>query len=241
MQCKNCNQTIQDDQSYCPHCGQKSDVTRLNFKQLIKDIWIAFSNTDEGFLLLIKELVYKPGKVARAYVSGRRKHYFNPFSYLAIMVAIALFFILRFESYGIDYSLMKTQDLEFLRFTFQYFNLFIFFTCPVYALVIWIFFSGNQMNYAENLVLSAYLGGQNMLYYIVAITLFILFPSNMNVLGLIIGLIITIWYIMAILQFYAKRSFFSIIKAILIIVVVQIISQGMMRFIFSVYQRSVLN
>ena len=241
MQCKNCNQTIQDDQFYCPHCGQKSDVTRLNFKQLIKDIWIAFSNTDEGFLLLIKELVYKPGKVARDYVSGRRKHYFNPFSYLAIMVAIALFFILRFESYGIDYSLMKTQDLEFLRFTFQYFNLFIFFTCPVYALVIWIFFLGNQLNYAENLVLSAYLGGQNMLYYIVAITLFILFPSNMNVLGLIIGLIITIWYIMAILQFYAKRSFWSIIKAILIIVVVQIISQGMMMFIFSVYKLSVLN
>ncbi len=241
MQCKNCDQTIQDDQSYCPHCGQKSDVKRLNFKQLIKDIWIAFSNTDEGFLLLIKELVYKPGKVARAYVSGRRKHYFNPFSYLAIMVAIALFFILRFESYGIDYSLMKTQDLEFLRFTFQYFNLFIFFTCPVYALVIWIFFSGNQMNYAENLVLSAYLGGQNMMYYIVAITLFILFPSNMNVLGLIIGLIITIWYIMAILQFYAKRSFWSIIKAILIIVIAQIISQGMMMFIFSVYKRSVLN
>ncbi len=241
MQCKNCNQTIQDDQSYCPHCCQKSDVTRLNFKQLIKDIWIAFSNTDEGFLLLIKELVYKPGKVARAYVSGRRKHYFNPFSYLAIMVAIALFFILRFESYGIDYSLMKTQDLEFLRFTFQYFNLFIFFTCPVYALVIWIFFLGNQLNYAENLVLSAYLGGQNMLYYIVAITLFILFPSNINVLGLIIGLIIVIWYIMAILQFYAKRSFWSIIKAILIIVIAQIISQGMIRFIFSVYKLSVLN
>ncbi len=241
MQCKNCDQTIQDDYSYCPHCGQKSDVTHLNFKQLIKDIWIAFSNTDEGFLLLIKELVYKPGKVARAYVSGRRKHYFNPFSYLAIMVAIAFFFILRFESYGIDYSQMKTQDLELLRFALRYFNLFILFMCPVYALVIWIFFLGNQLNYAENLVLSAYLSGQNMLYYIVAITLFILFPSNMDVLGLIIGLIITIWYIMAILQFYAKRSFWSIMKAILVIVIFQIASQGMIMFTYSVYRISVLN
>lgn len=241
MQCKNCDQTIQDNDSYCLHCGQRSDVTRLNFKQLIKDIWIAFSNTDEGFLLLIKELVYKPGKVARAYVSGRRKHYFNPFSYLAIMVAIAFFFILRFESYGIDYSQMKTQDLELLRFTFRYFNLIILFTCPVYAFVIWIFFLGNQMNYAENLVLSAYLGGQNMLYYIVVITLFILFPSNMDVLGLIISLIITIWYIMAILQFYAKRSFWSIMKAILVIVIFQIVSQGMIRIANSIYRMSVLN
>ena len=241
MQCKNCDQTIQDDHSYCLHCGQRSDVTRLNFKQLIKDIWIAFSNTDEGFLLLIKELVYKPGKVARAYVSGRRKHYFNPFSYLAIMVAIAFFFILRFESYGIDYSQMKTQDLELLRFTFRYFNLIILFTCPVYAFVIWIFFLGNQMNYAENLVLSAYLGGQNMLYYIVVITLFILFPSNMDVLGLIISLIITIWFIMAILQFYAKRSFWSIMKAILVIVIFQIVSQGMIRIANTIYTISDLN
>ena len=135
---------------------------------------------------------------------------------------------------------MKTQDLEFLRFTFQYFNLFIFFMCPVYALVIWIFFLGNQLNYAENLVLSAYLGGQNMLYYIVAITLFILFPSKMNVLGLIIGLMIIIWYTIAILQFYEKRSFWNILKAMLVIVIFQIISQGTINFIFSVYKLSAL-
>ena len=240
MQCKNCDQTIKDDHSYCPHCGQKSNVTRLNFKQLIKDIWVAFSSTDEGVLLLIKELVYKPGKVARAYVSGKRKHYFNPFSYLAIMVAIALFFILRFESFGIDYSQMKSEDLELLRFTFRYFNLFILFSCPVYAFIIWVFFLGNQKNYAENLVLSAYLSGQNMLYYIVAITLFILFPSKMNVLGLIIGLMIIIWYTIAILQFYEKRSFWNILKAILVIVIFQIISQGTINFIFSVYKLSAL-
>lgn len=236
MQCKNCDQKLKHGDSYCPHCGQRADVTRLNFKQLIRDIWVAFSNTDEGVLLLIKELVYRPGKVARAYVSGRRKHYFNPFSYLAIMLAIALFFILRFEHFGIDYSQMKAEDLELLQFAFRYFNLFILFMCPVYAFVIWIFFLGNQTNYAENLVLSAYLSGQNMLYYIVAILLFILFPSNMNVLGLIVGLLITIWYITAILQFYSKRSFWSILKTILVIVITQIISQGMMMFAFSVYQ-----
>ena len=236
MQCKNCDQKLTDDLSYCPNCGQKADVTRLNLKQLIRDIWVAFSNTDEGVLLLIKELVYRPGKVARAYVDGRRKHYFNPFSYLAIMLAIALFFILRFEHFGIDYTQMNAEDLELMQFAFQYFNLFILFMCPVYAFVIWIFFLGNQTNYAENLVLSAYLSGQNMLYYIVAIILFILFPSNMNVLGLIVGLLSTIWYITAILQFYSKRSFWNVLKTILVIIIAQIISQGMMMFAYSVYK-----
>jgi hypothetical protein len=204
---------------------------------LLEDIWIAFSNTDKGVLLLIKELVYKPGKVARAYVAGRRKYYFNPFSYLAIMLAVALFFILRFESFGLDYAQMNTEDLELLQFAFQYFNVIILIMCPVYALVIWLFFLGNQMNYAENLVLSAYLSGQNMLYYIVAIVIFALFPSYMDVLGLIFGMIITIWYIMAILQFYAKRSFRSILKSILVVLVSQIISQGLMMFTYSVYSR----
>ena len=236
MECKNCNHTIPDDYSFCPHCGQKTSVSRLNFEQSVKDIWVAFSNTDKGILLLIKELVYKPGSVARSFVAGRRRMYVNPFSYLAIMVAIALYFIIRFENVGLDYSQMDASDVELLRFSFKYFNVFILVMCPIYALAIWIFFLGNQYNYLENLALSAYLSGQTMLYYVVALFIFVIFPPAMNVLGVIIGFIITIWYVIAILQFYQKRDFWSIVKSILIIFITQIVSQGIILFAFSLYE-----
>ena len=236
MKCKNCDKDISDFYTYCPHCGQKSNISRLNFRQLINDIWVAFSNTDKGVLLLIRELVYKPGQVSREYIYGRRKIYFNPFSYLAIMVAVALYFILRFENVGLDYSHLETNDVELLQFAFKYFNVFILLMCPIYALFIWLFFLGQKFNYVENLVLSAYLSGQTMLYYIAALIIFVIFPSAVNVLGMIIGFMISIWYIVAILQFYQTRSFWSILKAILVIIISQIVSQGLIIYTFSFYK-----
>ena len=237
MKCKNCNEPITGDYKYCPNCGQKSDIERLNFQQLLKDLWIAFSNTDRGILLLVRQLVYRPGKVARAYISGQRKTYFNPFSFLVIMVAIALFFILKFEDTLINYSKTETYEIDFLRFTFRYFNVFILLMCPIYGFLIWLFFIGRGTNFVENLALSAYLSGQTMLYYIIIIIIFILFPSSMKILGLVFGLLIGIWYIIAMLQFYQTRSAWSIIKSVLVILITQFVSQGILMFTFSIFKK----
>ncbi len=236
MKCKNCNKSVGETYSYCPYCGQKMGLSRLNFKQLLKDLWIAFSNTDQGMLLLIKHLVYRPGKVAREYISGRRKYYFNPFNYLVLMSAIALYFILQFETVALDYSKMESDNKELLHFAFKYFNVFILLMSPIYGFLIWLFFLGRQTNFVENLTLVAYLSGQTMLYYILALTLFIIFPSLLDVLGVIIGLLISIWYIAAILQFYQTRSFWSILKTVLIITLTQFISQGIIYSTFHFYK-----
>lgn len=237
MKCKNCNEPITGDYKYCPHCGQKLDIERLNFQQLLNDLWIAFSNTDRGILLLVRQLVYRPGKVARAYISGQRKTYFNPFSFLVIMVAIALFFILKFEDTLINYSKTETYEIDFLRFTFRYFNLFILFMCPIYGFLIWLFFIRRGTNFVENLALSAYLSGQTMLYYIIIIIIFILFPSSMKILGLVFGLLLGIWYIIAMLQFHQTRSAWSIIKSVLVILITQFVSQGTLMFTFSIFKK----
>ena len=237
MKCKNCNEPITGDYKYCPHCGQKSDIERLNFQQLLRDLWMAFSNTDRGILLLVRQLVYRPGKVARGYISGQRKTYFNPFSFLVIMVAIALFFILKFEDTAINYSKTETYEIDFLRFAFRYFNVFILLMCPIYGFLIWLFFIGRGTNFVENLALSAYLSGQTMLYYIIIIIIFILFPSSMKILGLVFGFLISFWYIVAVLQFYQTRSAWSIIKSVLVILITQFVSQGTLMFTFSIFKK----
>ncbi|MCB0371993.1 MAG: DUF3667 domain-containing protein, partial [Muricauda sp.] len=184
-------------------------------------MWIAFSNTDQGILLLTRQLVYRPGKVARAYVNGQRKTYFNPFSFLAIMVAIALFFILQFETIAINYSDMATEEVELLRFAFKYFNVFILIMWPIYGVLIWLFFMGQKTNFVENLALAAYLSGQTMVYYILAVIIFLLFPRSIKLLGFVFGLGISVWYVLAILQFYQTRTAWSIVKSILVIIVTQ--------------------
>jgi len=236
MECKNCNTKINDGENYCSYCGQKSDVGRLNVRQLLNDIWIAFSNTDKGILLLIKHLTYKPGCVARDYILGKRKIYLNPFNYLAIMVAIAFYFILQFEKISIDYSQIPSENIDLIRFSFQYFNVFILLMCPLYGLFFWLFFRKHQKNFAENLALAAYLSGHTMLYYIILIFIFILFPSFMNVMGIIFGFLIIAWIIIAILQFYQTRSLLNIFKAFLAVIIVQIISQILFLNTYSIYK-----
>lgn len=209
---------------------------RLNFKLLLKDLWIAFTNTDQGILHLIKHLVYRPGKVAREYILGRRKSYFNPFNFLLLTVAIALYFIVQFENVALDYSKIESDNKELLQFAFKYFNVFILLMWPIYGFLIWLFFLGRQTNFVENLALTAYLSGQTMLYYILALALFIIFPSLLDVLGIIFGLLISIWYIVAVLQFYRTKSFWSILKIILIITLTNIISQGIIYSSFQMYR-----
>ncbi len=210
---------------------------RLNFKQLLRDLWIAFSNTDSGILLLVKQLVYRPGKVARDYISGKRKTYMNPFSYLVLMVAIALYFILQFENAVLNFSKIEVVNTELWRFAFKYFNVFILLMCPIYGFLIWLFFLGRQTNFVENLALAAYLSGQTMLYYIIALIFLIIFPAYFDVLGVILGLLIYIWYVTAVLQFYRTRSVWSILKTVLIIIITQFISTGIILSTFSLFNK----
>jgi len=237
MECKNCDKNVEDMYTYCPFCGQKMGLGRLDFQQLLKELWIAFSNTDQGILHLVKQLVYRPGKVAREYVSGKRKTYFNPFSYLTVMVAIALYFILQFENIALNSPKMEGGDIELLRFAFKYFNVFILLMCPIYGFLIWLFFLKHQTNFVENLTLAAFMSGQTMLYYIIALIIFVIYPSLLDVLGAIFGLLISIWYIVAILQFYQTRSVLSILKTVMVIIITQFVSQGIIISAFSIYTK----
>lgn len=237
--CKNCNHSFSKNYAYCPHCGQAATIHRLNFHQVSHHIMHAFIHADKGVLLLFKELSYKPGIVARAYIEGKRKKYYDPFSFLVLMVAIALFFILKFESLTITHKNLNFDKAELLHFAFKYFNVFIFAMCPVNAFIIWLFFRKYNKSYIENLVLSAYISGQTMFFYCIILVPLILFTAKMGVIGTVTGILLAGWSAMAILQFYKTKSFPNIIKAIFIIIISQSLSQALIYFTFYIYKNMI--
>jgi hypothetical protein len=235
--CKNCGHSFNQNYKYCPHCGQVSTTPRLNFHLLVHDVVHAFLHADKGIFLLLKELSYKPGKVGRLYVEGQRKKYFNPFNFLVVMVAIAVFLNLKFELFIIPGENVKAGSLEFLHFVFKYFNVFIFILCPVNALLTWLSFRRYNMNYIENVVLSAYMSGQIMFFNCIFLIVVSIFSSVMRVIGIVAGILMAGWSVIAILQFYKTRSFGNIVKAIFIVGVSQILAQALIYFTFNVYKR----
>lgn len=235
--CKNCEQSYSEKYSYCPYCGQGASTKRLNFKEFLNDIWLAFTNTDKGVFRLAWELIYKPGEVARMYVDGKRTKYFNPFNFLFIMVALALYIILKFQSYDIIDTSLLDENAELTNFVLKYYNIFILIMCPVNGLFIWLLFKTYGLNYVENLVLASYLSGQHMLYNCITLLIIILIPSSKVILGPFFGILLMFWYVMALLQFYRTRKWQDVIKAFLFFVIYQVLGQGIIYISFEMVRQ----
>ncbi len=86
--CLNCGKRFLENQKFCPECGQKTDTARLSFPHFIHEMVHAFTHADKGIFHLIKGLTLYPGKVARDYIAGKRKSYFNPYTFFMLMAGL---------------------------------------------------------------------------------------------------------------------------------------------------------
>ena len=81
LNCSNCATPLDPAFKHCPDCGQSTAIHRFNIKHLVHEFLHAFTHTDKGALILLRDLVVRPSTVLREYiVEGKRKKYFNPSS-----------------------------------------------------------------------------------------------------------------------------------------------------------------
>lgn len=232
MICKNCGNTFEG--KYCNQCGQKITADRFTLKEILHNFFHNFTHLDTGILYLAKELYIKPGIVAKEYIQGKRKKYFNPLQYLIIVVAVSMFITIKFNILGPtpDPANLVSPDnsvrfaAQMQNFFYKNFNLVLFLSVPVSALFSWIFFKRSGYNYAENLIFNAFIAAQRTLTFIL-LTPFIYFFKNYWFIGIgIYYLFWLIYFIYAFIQFFGENKFKTIIKFLimycLLIAVVQL-------------------
>ena len=131
--CLNCGSALEPAQRFCPQCGQNADTHRLNFKHIWHDLIHAFTHADKGIFSLIWQLVYRPGVVAREYVEGKRKKYFNPFTFVILIVGFASVILISsgFSSFAGDSRVPPNPVSTFFN---KHVNLIIFLNIPLLAL-----------------------------------------------------------------------------------------------------------
>lgn len=76
--CKNCGHPV--DLKFCPNCGQKASVKRIEMKWLIHDLPHAIWHIDKGFLFNVFNLFKRPGYAIADYLAGKRKNFYHPVS-----------------------------------------------------------------------------------------------------------------------------------------------------------------
>jgi hypothetical protein len=88
--CLNCNRDSIEGAAYCIYCGQALHTHRFNFRHIFHEFFHAFTHTDKTVFGLISGLAVRPGVLVREYLGGKRKKYFNPFTFLLLVAAFSI-------------------------------------------------------------------------------------------------------------------------------------------------------
>jgi hypothetical protein len=166
--CLNCGTLLTADDNFCPYCGQKSHTHKLTIIHLLHEFFHSFTHADKGFLGITADLAIRPGVVARQYIQGKRKKYFNPFTYFLLCLAILVFCANTFKSFHeplkIDQSVVQRIPTDEQRKTYIGFinrtnaanafvkknmNVISMLMLPIFSFLSWLFFKKRGYNYAE--------------------------------------------------------------------------------------------
>ena len=91
--CLNCGQDVPGN--FCSVCGQENIEPRENFRSLLTHFFNDFTHFDGKFFHTIRVLLFQPGELSKAYISGKRASYLHPIRmYLFISFVFFLFIYL---------------------------------------------------------------------------------------------------------------------------------------------------
>jgi uncharacterized protein DUF3667 len=168
--CLNCGASLDTEAKFCRICGQKTDTHRLTLSHLLHDLFHALTHADKGIFHLLLELVRKPGVVAKEYIAGKRKKYFNPFTFLLILMALFVLSNVYFthsstspqpdpdvlahipsEAGKKQYVTMFQRGVEVRVFMARHANIVAMVAIPFFAFLTWSFYARRGFNFAEHL------------------------------------------------------------------------------------------
>lgn len=168
--CLNCGNTTAGSAKYCSHCGQNTHVHRFTIRHFFHEFFHAFTHADKGIFHLLKCLTLQPGTTAREYITGKRKKYFNPFTFFLILMAV---FVLSNNFFTKPLDLRKVDPVVLQHIPTQegkkmyvertergntasivmrkHGNIVAMVAVPFIAFFTWLFYRKRGFNYAEHL------------------------------------------------------------------------------------------
>lgn len=214
MDCKNCSAILNEDFNYCPDCGARIIRNRLTFKNLSHDVTERYFDLDNTFLRTFINLFTKPELVIDGYISGIRKKYLNPISYLGIALTLSgllIFlmqkvFVIKMDMDVFNQGLNPKLYDKIMPIINDFSSLVFILFIPIFAIAGWLTFNKRGYVFSEYLVAFLYTLAQ---FSIVSfpIGLIVLFFAPQHYMGMsIIMLPLMIAYSVYVIQRLNKYS-----------------------------------
>ena len=236
MNCKTCNNPYENTAQYCSNCGAKIVSDRLSLKGTWEEFVGPFFSWDNNFWKTFIGLFTNPKDVLEAYISGARKKYFQPFSYIILYATIAVFFYKFFPLDIIfDYSegftkgynstnstgnVPKIDMKGFMETLMSYYNFFVLLLIPIYALTSYIIFNKRGHNFFEHLVFNSYLqtnlGFISLVLQVVLVNIIGMSFGTYSILFLLLFILFTLYAFKKLYEQNIKQSLISGVKYLLL-------------------------
>lgn len=211
--CLNCEKKLSPEARFCLDCGQKTDTHRLTLGHFFHEVFHAFTHADKGILYLIKGLALHPGTVAKEYLAGKRKKYFNPFTFFLLLMTVYVLSGTLFKkdeasvSSAGQFSKMPEgpekamtiaryeRGIKVREFGTKHGNMIAMIAVPYFAFLFWAIYRKRKFNYAEHLTAAVlFIGFSNMVFTLLVFPLGSLFGGMVKNMMPLLGLIIQIAY-----------------------------------------------
>lgn len=210
--CKNCNQTV--NTNFCGNCGQPLLLKRVDSHYVIHEI-THILHFEKGILYTIKELLVRPGRNIREFITDNRNRLVKPILFIIVSSFIYTLIVHFFHAEtqyvsidGIKNSAVVTI-FTWVQHNYGYANIIM---GAFISLWLKLFFKKYKYNFFEILILLCFVIGIGMLIFSVFTIIEGLTKTTlMNISGMIaIGY--SAW---AIGQFFDKKKPGSYIKALI--------------------------
>lgn len=176
--CLNCQNPLQPTHLFCCQCGQQATVHRLSSHDISHGLFHYFLHADRSVFGLLKGLATRPGVVAYDYIAGRRKHWFNPYTFFLLCVSIFVLIYVAFGSFELplqkinnayyntlsaaakqQYLDQLTRSTQVQIFSRKHSNLLSLMSIPFVGFVLWMVLRKKGLNYFETITALMYFRG----------------------------------------------------------------------------------
>jgi hypothetical protein len=183
--CLNCGSSLGNTDKFCSMCGQKANTHRLNLHEIGHDALHHLTHADKGIFHLLRQLIVRPGLVAREYVAGKRVKYFKPVNFFLIVGGILVFMTTYFHLANdtairrIEQTAARAKDpverkllyaqvertTTTTHYMSNYANVMNMLVTPLFAFILWLFYRKAGYSFIEHLVANMYIISFTMLCF----------------------------------------------------------------------------
>jgi len=107
--CLNCGHHVEE--RFCPHCGQQNIESRHPFYYLFTHFFEDFTHYDGQFWGTMKNLLFKPGRLTKIYLEGKRQQFVPPVK-LYIFISFVTFLFISFQITDLNFGKENSRQAK---------------------------------------------------------------------------------------------------------------------------------